>query len=437
MSKLPDKQADSLGISDLTRTLKAEELRKICLEEGADDAGFIEIDRQALAAEKDAILRIFPETATVVSLVVRANRESITSPSLSVVDYEFTKAHERLGEATGRILRRLNSLGIRGVAMPPGFPMDMTNWPGKVWEVSHKIVAVEAGVGLMGEHRLVINPKFGNHIWLDTLLLDVSLERYDQPLKENPCIRCGLCIAVCPVGAVRKEAGIDFMSCAMHNYHELFGGFQEWIEKIVSSRTVRSYRAKFHDSETIAKWQSLTYGHAYRCSYCMAVCPAGEETVERYRSDKKTYIQKYVTPLREKHEPVYVIKGTRAEKSARANEAKDVRLVRNTIRPSSVGSFLEGVTLLFNPEKAEGLKLNLQFSFTGKEKRTATIVIADRGITVRDGLHGTPDLQVRADAATWVRMLNEEISPIKAMLTGKIRLKGNPTLLSRFKSCLL
>ena len=68
------------------------------------------------------------------------------------------------------------------------------------------------------------------------------------------------------------------MSCAMHNYHELFGGFQDWIETIVSSGSVKAYRSIFCDSETGSKWQSLTYGHAYRCSYCMAVCPAGSET---------------------------------------------------------------------------------------------------------------------------------------------------------------
>jgi epoxyqueuosine reductase QueG len=437
MSKIIETRADAPGANASTPVLKADELRTICLEEGADDAGFVDISRPALAAERDSMLRIFPRASTAVSIMVRANRESVFSPSLSVADWEFATALERLSKAAGSIIRRLNKLGIRGVTIPPTFPMDMNRWPGKVWEVSHKLVATEAGVGQMGVNRLVIHPKFGNHLVLDTILLNVSLDQYGQPLKESPCIECGLCIAVCPVGAIHKDAGLDFMSCAMHNYHELFGGFQEWIEKIVSSGTVRSYRSQFRDRETVAKWQALTYGNAFRCSYCMAVCPAGEETVEQYRSDKKAYIQHAVKPLREKREPVYVIKGTRAEKIARANEAKDVHLVRNTIRPASVGSFLEGVTLLFNPEKAEGVKLNLQFTFTGAAEREATITIADRGVTVRDGHHGNADLRIRADAESWVRMLNEEISPVRAMVTGRIKVKGNPAHLKKFKSCLV
>ena len=109
----------------------------------------------------------------------------------------------------------------------------------------------------------------------------------------------------------------------------------------------------------------------------------------------------------------------------------------NTIRPASIESFLNGVRLLFNPEKADGLKFTLHFEFSGEEQRSATIAIADRKVTVQEGLHGAAGLLVRADAAIWVRMLNEEVSPLKAMLTGKLRLKGNPTYLNKFKSCLL
>lgn len=428
---------DSIAQDRGGRTLSADKLRTICLEEGADDAGFVEIERQALSPERADILRIFPGTRTVLSLVRRANRESAMSPSLPVVDWEFSKVQDSLSDSASRIIRRLNEAGVRGVAIPPGFPMDMTRWPGKVWEVSHKVVAEEAGVGRMGLNRIVIHPKFGNHITLDTVLIDARLDRYDHPLSEAPCIQCGLCISVCPVGAINKDAGVDFMSCAMHNYHELFGGFQEWIEGIVSSGSVRAYRSRFRDHETMSKWQSLTCGHYYRCSYCMAVCPAGQETVEAYRADKKGYVQRYVEPLKDKKEPVYVIKGTRAEKIAAGNKAKDLRHVRNTIRPASIENFLNGVKLLFNPEKADGLTLTLHFVFTGKELRSATIAIADRKVTVQEGLHGVADLIVRADAATWIGILNEEVSPVKAMLTGKLRLKGNPANLNKFKSCLL
>jgi epoxyqueuosine reductase QueG len=437
MNTLRNNHDDSAGQDSGNRTLSADELRAICLEEGADDAGFVEIERQALSPEREDILRIFPGTRTVVSLVRRANREGIRSPSLSVADWEFSKGHAGLSDSACSIIRRLNAAGIRGVAVPPGFPMDMTRWPGKVWEISHKVVAEEAGVGQMGLNRIVIHPKFGNHITLDTVLIDTPLDRYDRPLTESPCIQCGLCISVCPVGAISKDAGVDFMSCAMHNYHELFGGFQEWIEGIVSSGSVRSYRSLFRDHETMSKWQSLTYGHYYRCSYCMAVCPAGEETVEAYRADKKGYVQQCVEPLKSKKEPVYVIKGTRAEKIAAGNKAKDVRYVRNTIRPASIESFLNGVKLLFNPEKAEGLKLTLHFEFTGEEQRSATIAIVDKKVTVQEGLHGSAGLLVRADAGTWVRILNEEVSPLKAMLTGKLRLRGNPANLNKFKSCLV
>jgi epoxyqueuosine reductase QueG len=421
----------------VSEKLSAEELRNICIEEGADDTGFVEIQRRALSSEQADILRIFPGTKTIVSIVKKANRESIRSPSMAVADLEYSKVYSGIADIAGRIIQRLDTMKVRGVVIPPGFPMDMTRWPGKVWEVSHKPMAVEAGLGHMGRHRVLIHPVFGSHIALDTLLIDAGLDRYDEPLKESPCLKCGLCTAVCPVGAISREGVLDFMSCAMHNYHELFGGFQEWIEEIVSSRDVKSYRHKFRDSETGSKWQSLTYGHAYRCSYCMAICPAGGETSKKYLSAKQDYIEKYFKPLKNKREPVYVIAGTRAEKTALKNQAKEIRYVKNTIRPASIASFLDGTGLLFNPEKAEGLRLTLHFNFTGRENKSATIAVSDNTVSVREGHDGDADLRINTDSETWVRILNEEISPFSALITGRMRLKGNPLYLKKFKSCIL
>jgi alkyl sulfatase BDS1-like metallo-beta-lactamase superfamily hydrolase len=169
----------------------------------------------------------------------------------------------------------------------------------------------------------------------------------------------------------------------------------------------------------------------------LAVCPAGEESVGQYRSGKKDYAERYMKPLKTKPEPVYVISGTRAEKVAKGNDFKEVRYVRNTIRPSSVGAFLQGAALLFNPEKAKGLRLTLQFEFTGKEQKTATISISEEKLHVHEGHNGASDLYIKADSETWVGILNEEISLVKALITGRLKLKGNPAFLKKFKSCML
>lgn len=412
-------------------------LRTICIEEGADDVGFVEVGRDALSGERRDILRIYSETETLISIVKTVNPESIQSPSASVADYEFSRIHKDLFDVTSRLIKRLNASGIRGVTLPPGFPMDMDRWPGKIWEVGHKTVAVEAGVGRMGINRVVIHPTFGNHIILDTVFINAKLDRYDNPLQENPCIECMLCVSVCPVGAIGKNGEFDFMSCLTHNYHDLFGGFQNWVEDVVASKNIRAYRSKVTDGETATKWQSLTYGHFYRCSYCMAVCPAGSEPLKKYQQDKKRYVQNVVKPLKEKREPVYVIGGTLAEEKALKNVTKVVRYAKNTIRPTSIESFLNGIPLLFNPKKADGLDLTLHFEFTGKEPQQATVEISNNTVKVSSGLNGDADLRVHADSETWVKMLNEEVSPLKALITGKLKLKGNPSNLAKFKKCIL
>jgi NAD-dependent dihydropyrimidine dehydrogenase PreA subunit len=328
-------------------------------------------------------------------------------------------------------------MGYRGTAIPPGFPMDMDRWPGKIWDIGHKPLAVQAGQGQMGMNRLVLHPVFGSNMLLDTILIDAELDTYNHPIYENPCIDCGLCISVCPVNAINRKSGIDFMSCAMHNYHELFGGFQEWIEEIVAAKDVKAYRARFRDSETATKWQSLTYGHFYRCSYCMAVCPAGENPIKEYQPEKKKYVQEVVKPLKTKKEPVYIIAGTFAEEAAMKNENKKICHVRNTIRPYSISSFLDGLKLLFNPKQAAGLEMSIHFSFIGKEMQEAVVTIADGTIDVQDTAPGKADLRVRADSEIWIKMLNEETSLSRALITGRIKLKGNPLYLKQFKKCMV
>src|ERR1700757_2182880 len=71
------------------RRLDAGWLRQLCLECGADDAGLVEISRAALDDQRDDILRFFPGTKTLISIICRMNREPIRSPARSVANLEF------------------------------------------------------------------------------------------------------------------------------------------------------------------------------------------------------------------------------------------------------------------------------------------------------------------------------------------------------------
>lgn len=317
----------------VAKPFPTELVRQICLEAGADEVGFVELAREDLAQERPGILHLYPLTQTIIALSRALNQESMQSQFRPLAHGEMRRGEEDLFRISGEILRRLNAHGIRGVAVNPAFPSDMNRWPGKTWEVSHKTVAVAAGLGVMGLNRLILSPRLGSNILLNSILIDTPLDRYDQRLEENPCLNCGLCAAVCPTGAVQKDGAFDFLACATHSYRDLSGVF-DWAEALVASQDLAAYRTKFQDRETMGLWQSLLFGFNHKCGYCQAVCPAGASAKSRHLADKQAYVQQVMKPLQERSEPVYVVPGSQAEVRVKGNSSKEVRYVKVT-RPSA------------------------------------------------------------------------------------------------------
>ncbi|GAB6125889.1 4Fe-4S binding protein [Humidesulfovibrio idahonensis] len=307
--------------------LTADELREICMEAGAADCGFVELSRPALDFERQDIIEVYPRTKTLIALAFALNPENMRSSVRNMSSSELHEVSDESARAERRILRRLNAQGVRGVAVPADFPMDMGRFPGKIWHVSHKIVAVEAGLGHMGLNRLVLHPRLGSFIRLTTLLVDAEVDVHGAPLKDSPCIGCGLCAAVCPVGAVRRDGSFDLTTCMVHAYRDNIVGFLDFIDSVTSAPDLTAFRQRFMDRETASLWQSLMYKMNYRCGYCMAVCPAGLPGGADYAGDRKTYMAEVFRPLRDRHEEIYVIAGSTAEERASKNPNKQVRRV--------------------------------------------------------------------------------------------------------------
>ena len=416
--------------------LEADWLRRLCLDAGADDVGFVEIDRPTLASDRPDIDRLFPGAKALICFVCRMNREPIRSPARSVANVEFHRTGEHVNDVARAIVTALEHRGIRGLNPAMGFPMEMDRFPGKVWSVSHKLAAVAAGLGQMGIHRNVIHPKFGNFILLGTVVVDAEISRYDQPLAYNPCLECKLCVAACPTGAIGADGRFDFSACYTHNYREFMGGFTDWVEQVVGSRTAQEYRAKVSDAESASMWQSLSYGANYKAAYCLAVCPAGEDVIGPFLVDRKTFTSRVVKPLQDKKETVYVVPGSDAQTYvARHFPHKQTKLVGNGLRPDSIRGFLAGLPNTFQRGRSEGLDANYHFSFTGEESTQATVIITNKQIEVIRGHVGARNLHIIADSRTWLGFIRKECSLLWALLRRKIRIQGSPRLLIAFGKC--
>lgn len=319
-------------MSKSNETYSSMEIKRICLDAGADDVGLVDLDRDSLSVEREGILHVYSLTRSVISIVMANNRENMQSAARYVANEEFHHTGDRTSSVSRAILRRLNKLGIRGVVVNKDWPMAMDQYPGKIWDVSHKIMAVEAGLGHMGMNRLVLHPKYGSCVQLESILVNCAMDEYDHPLEENPCIKCNLCAAVCPTGAITKDQPFDFMACLTHSYRDNSIGFSNLVEAIVTSRDMEEYRSHFDDRETSFMWQSLMFRMSYRCGYCMSVCPAGEDVKQVYLENKKMHVDRILKPLRNRQERIYVMAGSRAEAKARRNTSKEVMIVKGMAR---------------------------------------------------------------------------------------------------------
>jgi len=419
-----------------TDRLSAEEIKAWALECGADDVGLVELERPGLAKWRDSTLQAFPRTQTLISMVMGLNPANLSATNRALSDREYLRAFYKADDIGAELAARLNEAGVPSLYYPAGFPMNMENWPEGMWQVSHKPVAEEAGLGKMGLHRLLIHPKLGSRVILSTVLAAARADVYDQPLAYEPCIGCKLCAAVCPVGAVQAGGAFNFVNCLTHNYRDRMGGFIRWTQALAESKSAKDFRRRVSDAETVSMWQSLSYGICNKSSYCMAVCPAGERNIGPFLDDQKAYKADVVKPFMDRPETIFVVPGSDAEEHvARRFPHKSMKRVSHGLRANSVSGFLNALPLLFQPGRAKKVALRYHFNYTGDDHLQVTVIIDHGKLAVLPGLQGEADLTLTADSRAWLEFLAKDRGLLGCLLTGKLKIKGNPKHMKAFASC--
>src|SRR5437660_8761237 len=103
------------SVSSKKESLDAGWLKRLVLDAGADDVGFVEIGRPALDDQREDVLKAFPHTRTLISFVVRMNREAIRSPGRSVANLEFHHSGDVVNDIARSVVQILEEQGIRAM----------------------------------------------------------------------------------------------------------------------------------------------------------------------------------------------------------------------------------------------------------------------------------------------------------------------------------
>lgn len=416
--------------------LTIDDVRRIALAAGADDASAVALTHPDLAEEAPYVEAALPGARTLIAIVLRMHVDNVRSPERSIANLEFHRTGKAVDDVAHAIAKALGELGHRAINPAMAFPMEMDRFPERSWVVSHKRVAVAAGLGKMGLHRSVIHPRFGSFVLLGTIVTDAELADDAKPLDFDPCLRCQLCVAACPVGAIERDGSFRFSACYTHNYREFMSGFTDFVEEVADARDRHDFRSRVSQSESASMWQSLAFRPNYKAAYCLSVCPAGEDVIPPYLESRAEHVRTIVRPLLDRDEPVYVIAGSDAEEHVRKRfPHKRPRRVRSSLRPRSARHFIQALPLSFQRERARDLEARFHFDFAGADPIRATVVIDKGNLLIEDGLTGEPDLAVQCDGRLWIAILEKRESPLLSALTGKLRLRGKRALLMRFRAC--
>jgi epoxyqueuosine reductase len=218
--------------------LSAAALAQLCRRAGADDAGFVELDRAVLPAQRKKVLRVLPWVRSFVIIVRCLNRPFIRARMRSLTSAEYVEVGRDVEAIVQRAVQDLEVSGVRAAGFYC-FPPEFGGTPLSRSLVSLRLLAETAGLGVIGKNRIVLHPQFGADIYLGVIALDRTVTAYGQPLASSPCANCNLCEETCPTGAIARDGYYDSSKCIQS----------------------RGYDANIH------------------CDLCRAVCPAGDPVI--------------------------------------------------------------------------------------------------------------------------------------------------------------
>lgn len=205
-------------------------------------------------------------------MAVAMNREMIETSPEAAAGTAVNMGYSRMGIVAVSMAEFIRSLGYTAIPCMNDTALSVP-------------LAIDAGLGELGRHGLLITPEFGSNVRLCKVLTDMPLIS-DKPINlgiTDFCEQCLLCAVHCPADAITKGKRSFDGTCQNNN-----PGVNKWHVK---------------SSDCLRFWQQ----NGVDCANCLAACPftygfEWQQCVECVRCETTHGCALHVaTHLRKKH----------------------------------------------------------------------------------------------------------------------------------------
>lgn len=105
-----------------------------------------------------------------------------------------------------------------------------------------------------------------------------------------------------------------------------------------------------------------------------------------------------------------------------------------SIRFKSLQEAIDKLPEFFQPENAEGIDAVIQLEFFGDDGGNWYLTVKDNALNVSEGNSDNPTMTITAAAEDWLKVANNEASPMSLLMQGKIKLQGDMGLAMKFQN---
>jgi len=192
-----------------------EQLKKFVLQEGASLFGVAETSAvmdKFHSLSPGALQGMDRAIAMAFHLSNRLMEDVLDGPT-KLYFFHYQRVNVLLDELALKITNFIQDRGWQALPIPASQIID---WEKQRAHVSHKHVALQAGLGWIGRNNLLVSPQFGACLRLVTVLTGMPL-KVDKPLARS-CDDCRTCLSSCPSHSIKERPeDFDHIGC----YHQI------------------------------------------------------------------------------------------------------------------------------------------------------------------------------------------------------------------------